>query len=165
MSLSADMQTRYQTEVDVDWYHAFILSHPSATTYYLIGNPAGEEVTALVDGVLYTFTPVPVELTPVSRDDSGRQEMGLVFGGIGLEAKDFLDAAIADGSEPVTCRYTIYIEGDQDPQIDPLIEFHLANIQIRRESVTATATRADIINRRFPTEVYTIAHYPGLHRR
>ena len=166
MTLSADLITRYSTETDVDWRHAFIFSHPEATTKYIIGHTG--EFEGLVDGFVQIFQPVPVEIVPTSRDAEGREEMQLVFGGIGLEAKGFLDEAIADGSEPVTMRYSIFILGDQDPQIDPWYEFHLASVSIKTDQVAVTASRADIINRPFPTEVYRVASapaFPGLRRR
>lgn len=163
MTLSADLQERYTTEAHVDWVHAFELSHPQADTVYLVGHT--EQIEGDVDGSIQLFEPVPVKLTPVSNDDTGRQEMAIIFGGIGLEAKDFLDTAYTDATEPVTMRYSVFILGDTTAQIDPWISFYFTDIQVGTNFASGKATRADIINRRFPTEVYKVTKFPGLRRQ
>ncbi len=163
MTLSAELQSRYTTEVDVDWRHAFVLSHPYATTHYLISHT--EPVQGLVDGNLQTFSPVPTQIQFPTRDDSGRQEFALLWCGIGREAKTFLDQAIRGGTIAITCRYTVYLLGSLAPQIDPFVTMSLTNISLSEDAVMATATRADILNRPFPTEVYRLSKFPGLRRQ
>lgn len=164
MTLSADLQTRYATEVDVDWHHALILSHPSATTRYLIGHTSGQ--LGAVDGHLQLFRPVAITLTPYGADDSGRQEMPITIDGLGIgsEARAFMGQCLQDPSEPVLVRYTRYLEADTTAQDSPLVEFHMSQPIITRNSVAFGATRADIINRTFPTELYSAAKFPGLRR-
>ena len=163
MSLDPDLVTRYTTEMRKDWHDAYVLSHPSSETVYLIDH--SEEFEGLVDGYLRLFLPVPAQRIPPSRDDSGRQDAAITWAGVGGEAREFLDAAIADATQPVTCRWSIYLEGDQEPKIVPWVELALTNIAVTRETVSAIATRADILNRPFPTEVYRVERYPGLRRR
>jgi hypothetical protein len=119
----------------------------------------------LVDGVLRTFVPVPTQFIPPMMDDSGSQEAQIVWCGIGLEAKQFLDLASANPLAPVVCRHTIYILGDPTPQSDPFTEFTLASVTITREGVAVTASRSDIFNRAFPTETYHLSQWPGLLRQ
>jgi len=163
MTISAALVTRYSTEVDVDWRHAFILSHPNAETKYIISHT--EEFTGLVNGDLQLFAPVPTEITPASRDDSGRSDMTLNWCGIGGEALAFLYDALDDATKPITCLYSIFILGDQNPQISPWLEFQLTSIQVTEETVSATASRSNIINVPFPREVYRVDRFPGLRRR
>lgn len=163
MTISAELITRYTTEVDVDWRYAFVLSHPSAGTKYVIDG--SEEYEGYYNGYLQLFLPVPVQIVLPTRDDSGRQDMALVWCGIESEARDFLDAAIADPTTRISCFFSAFIMGSPTPQIDPWEEFTLSNIMVDKNSVTATATRADILNRSFPTEVYRVDRWPGLRRR
>lgn len=163
MTISAELIERYTTEVDVDWRYAFVLSHPTATTKYLIDG--SEEYEGYYNGYLHLFQPVPVQIVLPSRDDSGRQDMGLVWCGIESEARSFLDQAIADPTSRISCFFSAFIMGSTTPQIDPWEEFTLSNIMVDKDSVTAVATRADILNRTFPTEVYRVDRWPGLRRR
>jgi hypothetical protein len=168
MALSPELQARYTSEVDVDWRHAFVISHPLAPTKYVIDHTA--EYRGNVDGTLQLFTPVPVQMVLPKRDGSGRSEMSLTWCGISGEAKAFLDAAIGTGASPggtypIVCRYSVFILGDPDPQIDPWVEFRLTNVAATEQAVTATASSSDVLNSKFPKEVYRLSHFPGLRRR
>jgi hypothetical protein len=163
MTISAELQARYTSEHDVDWAEAFVLSHPNATTRYLINH--AQQHIGYVDNVPQLFEPVPAQITPPGRDDSGRSEMSIAWCGVHDEALTFLNQAIANGLVPITCRYSVYIIGDPTPQIDPWITFNLTNIGVQEGLVAATATRSDILNRAFPSEVYRVDKFPGLRRR
>jgi len=163
MTISAALITRYTSEVNVDWHNAFVLSHPSAGTKYLIDHTT--EFWGAVDGWNQLFQPVPAQIVPPARDDSGRQDMSIIWCGIQDEALSFLDAAAADASHAITCRYSIFLDGSLAPQIDPWIEFQLTQISVNSLAVSAVATRADVLNRPFPTVNYRVDTYPGLRRR
>lgn len=160
MTISAELQERYSTECDVDWCNAFILSHPTAGRRYLVDHP--EEIVGLVDGFPCTFSPVPTQVTPPTMDSSGRQEMQITWCGILGEAQSYLEGASADPSTHVSCRYTVFILGDQHPKIDPPIEFYLVSASVTENAVSVTASRVDILNKPFPGEVYRPDKFPGL---
>ena len=163
MALDPDLVARYTTEVTIDWHNACILSHPAAGTRYLIDAP--QEFEGLVDGFPHLFQPVPFKLVRPQRDDSGRQDASIVICGIQDEALDFLDLAITIPTEPITCRLSIYIDGNPEPKEDPWMELTLTQISVTREAIAATITRADILNRTFPSQVYRVDTFPGLRRR
>lgn len=163
MSLRPELVARYTSEERIDWHDAFVLSHPKATTVYLIDYP--KEHYGIVNGFQQLFRPVPAEVVQPSRDGNGRQDLSIIWGGIKREALTFLDQAATDREQPITCLYSIFLEGSPQPQIDPWLELSLTNISVTEEAVTAIATRADILNRIFPREVYRVDRYPGLRRR
>jgi hypothetical protein len=164
MALSADLILRYTTQADVDWRHAFVLTHATmADPVYLIDDTQLFE--GIVDGHVREFQPVPMDLRLPSRDNDGRQDLTVTWCGIADPAKTFLDTAITDGLSPISCRHTIFILGNQNPQIDPWIEYYFSQVSITREAVSATASRADILNRKFPTQMYRFSRFPGLRRQ
>jgi hypothetical protein len=167
MTISADLQERYTSEVDVDWRAALILSHPSATTQYLVNHTEPLELARASNrpGRLFTFTPVPIEIVLPGRDDSGNSDMGIVICGVQTEALDFLYQALEDATQPITCSYSVYILGDPLPQIEPWLQFQLTGITVTDESVAATASRSNVVNMPFPTQVYRLSSFPGLRRR
>lgn len=169
MSLSAEMQARYSTEVDIDWCEALIISH-STFGYLYICNTI-ESFEALVpneDGsgsTTQTFLPVPFSIILPKRDESGTQEMSVAISNIGLQAQTALNDAIKKPREPIKLRYTIYILGDENPQYDPFLSLTMTDITVALDVVTATATRSDILNLKFPNELYRTEAFPGLNRR
>ncbi len=163
MSLTPELVTRYTSEVRIDWHDAFVLSHPQADTVYLIDYP--QEHYGNVNGFTHLFRPVPSQVVQPTRNDSGRQDLSIIWCGIQGEALAFLDQAAADREHPITCLYSIFLEGSPEPQIDPWMELSLTNISVTKEAVTAIATRADVLNRIFPREVYRVDRFPGLRRR
>ena len=171
MALSSELITRYTTEVDVDWRHAFVLFHPIAGTIYTIA--ASEVQYKTFDGATREFIPVPAAIVTPKNDDSGTEEMGIAWSCVGdndgnsIEdyVLQYLEAACADTSQRIVCKYTIYLDDDPDPQIDPPIEYGLTNVTVSPDGIAAVATRADILNRTFPREIYRVDRYPGLRRR
>lgn len=166
MSISAELKTRYTTEMDVDWFDAIILQHPVAGGLRMINHH--QEFIGRVGTApprLATFTPTPMQIVLPGRDQSGRSEMGIVWDGLNGLVHDFLNRAIVDGTQPITCYYTVYILGRRDPCIEPWLEYKLTGISVTEDSVTATASRGDVINKKFPSVLYRVDRFPGLRRR
>jgi len=163
VTLAADLIARYKSEVPVDWAAAYVLYHPQAGYQYLVNGY--EEIQGKFFGTLQTFLPIPISMVLPKIDDSGNASMSITMGNVGLEPIYFLDRAIVDGETPITCWYSVFIDGDVEPKIDPWIEFTMSNITANETAVTASATRADILNRRFPRIIYKVEEWPGLRRR
>ena len=77
---------------------------------------------------------------------------------------DPIELAITRPQEPIKCTYRVYLDTPSTiPQNTPLA-LSLTGIQITRDTVSATATRADVLNKAFPANFYTVTQYPGLRR-
>jgi hypothetical protein len=169
--ISAELIARYTSEVDVDFVGVFRLEHPNAASRYIIdGTTYPQQYEVNVNGALQLFEPVPTQITPPSRDDSGKADMAISWCGIQGEALAFLEEAFAAKSvvlkpDPIKLFYSEIIIGSPEPQITPWYEFTLSNVGVTESVVTATATRADILNRTFPAERYRVNRFPGLLRR
>ena len=164
MTISAALQARYSSEVDVDWWEALILSHSLFdSTYYLTTRDETQQGT--IDGGTQDFVPVPFKLVMPRRDANGRSDMRIIIGAVGGEVAGALESAIADPTERIRARYTVYLDGDLDPQYDPPITLSLTDIQVNETQIEAIATTADTLNKRFPSSVYRVTDFPGLDRR
>lgn len=163
MSLSQELIDRYTTEVDVDWRHAFVLWHPGPGPKYIIDHT--EQFSGLWSNHYRIFEPVPTDIKLPSRDETGKHLMSITWCGITFQAQEYLDAALVEPTRPIECWYTVFILGDRSPQIDPYILFNLTDISINSNTVQATASRSDILNKVFPSEKYRPDKYPGLVRR
>lgn len=164
MTLSAELEQRYTSEVDVDWWEALILSHSQfPQTYYLTNYHSAQQGT--IDGALRTFQPVPFQIVLPSRDDGGRGDMGVAIGAIGNAITEAVDAAIEVPTERILAQYTVFILGNTEPQRTPPIELSLTGIVITESQITASATPSDTLNAPFPRVLYRPDTFPGLARR
>ncbi len=59
--------------------------------------------------------------------------------------------------------YRPYLSDDlTQPQMDPPLVLYLKEIQVNTYQVTGRATFMDIVNKRFPSELYTRLRFPSL---
>jgi len=163
MALSPEMQQRYTSEVDVDWWDALILSHSAAGSYFLTNDHQAQ--TGLFEGVNRVFQPIPFEVVLPVVDAEGQQDLSIRVCNIGEEMWNALQNVRNRPEEPIRCRVTQYIKGVLDPQYDPPWDLSLTDLTLDTFVMSGTATRVDIFNARFPRELYRPDLYPGLTRR
>jgi len=163
MALSAELQARYSGEYDQDWWEGIILSHPSMTTVRLCNDSQSRQ--GAVDGTVYTFQAVPFQLLEPTRNAEGKTSVELRISAIGSVAAAFVNQARADRTERILLQYGKWLRSTTTQQQDPLPSLNLTNVAVTNEVLSATAVATDVLNRPFPTEVYTVELFPGLQRR
>lgn len=133
-------------------------------TYYLTND--NQPWTFLLEtGEQKTFSPMPFSVVLPTLDGRGNQDLALTLANIGRDLVDPIEAAIAKPSEPIVCTYRVYVDTAlTTPQNDPPLALTITGIEVTRDSVSAAATRADVLNRAFPFNMYTYKLYPGLRR-
>ncbi len=114
--------------------------------YYMIR--ADESKTFNVEGVPTLFQVFPFNVV-VPQQGSDQQDMAVVFDNVSTELISGLEAAAMNTAVPITMTYRTYIDGDAEPQITPIV-LSLTNFTVDIKTVSATATRSDLYNRRFP---------------
>lgn len=150
------------------------LYHPAFTQqYYLTNYP--EAVTGVSLGTLPpdvpadpTFTefmPWPFKAVEPDNDARGQQDLRLALANVDPTIMDELQRAATSGStRPIDCLYRVYIDDDPDPNPDPPLYLFLSAIEANYTQISATATRADVVNAEFPRVFYTISGFPALQR-
>lgn len=114
------------------------------------------------NGDSLTFLPVNFDFTLPAATEDGFQSLNLTVDNINRRASDF--AEIAKSVEvPVVVVYRPYLSDDPTgPQMVPPLELFLEDIQITELTVTGRATFMDIVNKKFPSEIYTRERFPSL---
>ena len=163
MALSAELQARYTTEVDVDWWEALILSHSTGGTYYLTTSHESQQGT--FDGAVRTFLPIPFTASLPTLDGEGQQDLTIAICNVGQEMRQALQLVKQKPEEPILCRYTIFINGNLSPQYDPPFELYLSSLQLTAAQLSGTASRVDVFNQPFPRQLYRTDWFPSLVRR
>lgn len=140
------------------------ISHPLITTPLRIVHDYQDWEVTLETSEVVTFMAGQFRTKPPSISDNGQIERGLQIDSVTGEIIGIL-LPIVTSEIPVTCTFRIYLSDDLSaPQFDPPEITNLRNIQINKGVLSATAQSADVINKRFPTRIYTRVNTPGLNR-
>lgn len=114
------------------------------------------------NGVSHTYTPVGFQITLPPSNEDGTQALNITIDNINRSVTDFIQTALSQ-EVPVTVIYRPYMNDDPSaPQFDPPLVLYLKDIQVSIFQVSAKATFMDIINKKFPSELYTRARFPTL---
>jgi hypothetical protein len=140
-------------------------SHSLFPASYYLTNDNQPWTYLLETGATVTFAVMPFKIVLPNSDGKGNQDLRLTLANIGRDLVDPLEAAIALPSEPVRCVYRVYLDqASTAPQNSPPLTLIITGVEVTREAVSATATRADVLNRAFPYNFYKTSDFPGLRR-
>ena len=114
------------------------------------------------NGVPHEFLPMAFQFTLPPSSEEGFTSLGIAIDNIGRAVSDFIE--IAKSIEvPVKVIYRPYLSTDlSTPQMIPPLVLFLKDIQVTSEQVTARATFMDVINKKFPVELYVRSRFPAL---
>lgn len=168
MTISPELRRIYASApFDRRWIETLELSHPMFPQTFFITNDASSWIFLLsadaVGGVL--FQPVPFKVQPPTIDGKGQQDLQIVIDNVGRIAMDAIEAAASLPTVNIGVVYRVYIDvSGTPPQIDPPITLALSSIVVDAHAISGTATRADTLNKPFPSELYRVDLFPGLNR-
>lgn len=117
------------------------------------------------DSVLRTFEPVGFQFALPPSNEEGFRSLTISIDNVGRRVMNFVTTALEQTGPrtPVVMRYRPYLSDDLTaPQMDPPLELYLKDIQINTHSVSGRATFADVVNKKFPSELYTRERFPAL---
>lgn len=141
------------------------LAHSSFPQTFYINNAQRLWTFQITTGVYVPFNPVPFKMILPTIDGKGQQDLQLAIDNVGRDAMDALEAAASYPRENIRVTVRIYLNVDNSlPQNDPPLLLSLSEIEVTKEAIVGTATRADTLNRPFPSVVYRTDSFPGLDR-
>jgi hypothetical protein len=150
---------------NVRYIETIELYHPNFPKTYYLTNDVGNWQFRIEDGTVRTFESVPFEIRLPGMNNTGQQEMQFAICNIGYEIIDSLEKANALPSVNIRLVYRVYLDTPASmPQNNPPTELSIADIVANTETITATATRFDVLNRKFPSARYNVSEFPGLLR-
>ena len=140
-------------------------SHSLFSQTYFLTNDNMPWTFLLETGATVTFQQMPFKIVLPTSDGKGNQDLGVTLANIGRDLVNPIEAAIAKPSETIKCIYRVYLDTPSTaPQNSPPLQLIITGIQYNRETVSATATRSDVLNRAFPYNFYKTSDFPGLRR-
>lgn len=138
------------------------ISHESIEgSIYLVRNRVDVDLRLETDEVV-TFEGAAFRLSLPQTGENGLQELSLGVDNVDRRVSDFFENA-KNFQTPVKCTYRPYLDSDHDtPQMDPPLVLYLSDAQVTVFEVTAKATFADVLNKKYPSLMYTRSAFPSL---
>jgi len=137
------------------------LSHSAfSKTFYLVQDSA-PHIGQLDDGTEQVFSPFGFEI--VYPSTGNQQDLAFIFDNVSRLATEELRNAIQKTAEPIKLTHRVYIKNITLQQSTPLT-LSLTNISVNDTTISARATRADLIKRKFPfgANIYYDQRFKGI---
>lgn len=114
------------------------------------------------DGNTRTFEACGFQFSLPPSNEEGFQSLNIAIDNVGRRLRTFIETA--KGSKvAVEAKYRPYLSDDlTQPQMVPPLVLYLKDLQVTDFQVTARATFMDIVNKKFPRELYTRERFPSL---
>ncbi len=113
-------------------------------------------------GITRDFEPVGFQFALPQANEEGFRSLTLAIDNISRRVTDFVTIA-QTSTQQVEVIYRPYISTDLTrPQMDPPLTLYLKDVEITKNQVTGRATFMDLVNKPFPSELYTRDLFPTL---
>lgn len=124
---------------------------------------ARESITVLDEnGIQKTFEPVGFQLTLPPSNEEGFPSLNIGVDNINRRISDFVNLAKSE-VVPVQVIYRPYVSTDlARPQMIPPTLLYLKDVAMTTFQATGKATFMDVVNAKFPSELYTRGRFPSL---
>jgi hypothetical protein len=166
--VSAELKRVYASApFDRRYIETLELSHPYFPQTFYLTNDAMPWVFLLSSGAAggVQFQPVPFRVQLPTSDGKGQQDLQIMLDNVGRVAMDAIEAASYLPTVNIGVVYRVYLDiAGSAPQLEPPLTLALQSVVIDAQAITGTATRADVLNRPFPSELYRVDLFPGLNR-
>jgi len=114
------------------------------------------------NGVERTFRPVGFQFSLPPENEEGFRSLNIAIDNVGREVSNFIKTAKST-KVPVEMTYRPYLSDDlTTPQMIPPLLLYLKDVQVNPLQVTGRATFMDVVNKKFPADLYTRARFPSL---
>jgi len=142
------------------------LSHSRfSRVWYLSANVSAFDAT-LETGAVAHFQPLPFSVKLPNSDAQGGQLLNISIANAGQEMVSEIEAAATAPNERIEVVYRVYLDSDKSMPQNLPVRLSLDQIAMSDEAIAAQAGRSDVLNFKFPSQIYTtgVNGFPGLDR-
>jgi uncharacterized protein DUF1833 len=149
---------------DEMWLDVIELTHPNWPQGYVLINYPDPVAVRFETGRWVTATPVAFQVDLPDAGTDGRQDMSIAMDNVGAEMWNALELAQAAPEFPITVTWRAYLSKNLgEVQAVPVV-LTVTNVSATSLAINLTASRTDIINRKWPRVFYRAERWPGLVR-
>jgi hypothetical protein len=114
------------------------------------------------DGLEHTYVASGFQFTLPPSDEDGFKSLNIAIDNVNRAASDFIETAKTDPTA-VTITYRPYLSDDLSaPAMNPPLVLYLKDVQVTTHQVTGKCTFMDLVNKKFPSELYQRVRFPSL---
>jgi len=114
------------------------------------------------DAQFHLFIPVGFQITLPAENTEGFRSLNITIDNVGKSVLNFINTSKSH-RVPVEVVYRPYLNTDlSTPQMNPPLVFYLKDIQVTPQQIVGKATFMELVNRKFPSELYTRLRFPFL---
>lgn len=114
------------------------------------------------NGVPHSFLPCGFQFTLPPSSEEGFQSLNIAIDNIDRRVSDFVELG-KSSVVPIEVIYRPYLSDDLTiPQMIPPLVLYLKEVQVTNYQVVGKASFMDIVNKKFPSELYTRARFAAL---
>lgn len=142
--------------------HTLEIRQPSVqATYFIARHPIGITATDEL-GNSHNFLPCGFGFSLPPSNEEGFQSLNLAIDNIDRRVSDFINTA-KSSPIPVEVWYRPFLSTDlSKPQMKQPLVLYLKEVQMSNGQVQGRATFMDVVNKKFPLEIYTREVFPAL---
>lgn len=146
------------------WLDVLELTHPNWPQGYVIINYTSPLEVVFENGRRVTATPVSFQVDLPDAGTDGRQDMTIAMDNVGGDMWTALERAEQSPQFPITICWRAYLTSQTgSPQAVPVV-LTVTQVSVTKHAISLTASRTDIINRKWPRVFYKSERWPGLVR-
>ena len=162
-SLEAALQEAFTiAPVDVIVYHTIQVHQTNVQDPVYLVQSSRSLVALDENGIEREFEPASFVFSLPPQTEEGFQSLNLAIDNVNQRVVDFVKTA-QQHRVPIQVIYRPYVSTDlSQPQMNPPLVLFLKDVSVALFQVTGRCTFMDIVNKRFPSELYTRARFPSL---
>lgn len=164
MTLSPDLIRVYASGgVKEMWVECLSISHPLfSATWNITNNPYLFTATT-EDGASISFEPYPFRASLAGTGESGNQDVEIAISNVERTPVDEIERASEDPTQQIQMVYRIWVDGKTEAPGYVVDGLSISEVSITDTEIVTRASASDMLNRSFPTVLYTPAKFPGLY--
>lgn len=121
-----------------------------------------EEDAPVNGGEAVLFVAYPFDIKPPDTDEYGKPELTITIDNVGREILTYVEQAVKT-RDVIEVTYRLYLASDlSGPQNNPPMTMQVTSISATPQSITIVASFADLSNKAFPKQMYTLEQFPSL---
>lgn len=160
--LQAAIKEAYATaRSDIFILDTLEIQHPDVDNLYLVRDRKNWMLT-LENSTIHEFVACGFRFQLPAAGENGLQELSLAVDNIDRIASDYIQSVV-ESNDPIQVIFRPYLNNDTtQPQMNPPLRLFLTEVVVDAFEVSGRATFADILNRKFLSELYTRRRFPAL---
>lgn len=154
-----------QSPSNVAMLDTLSFTHPLAGVFNIVNDRQDLVASFTSGGELVTYTASSFAFSLPDSSGEGVQNLRITVPNTNEEASQWLEQIPVDTETPIEVTYRVYLSdkpSNYGPLNNPPIKMYIRDVQIDVFTVSAVAVFKSVVNKKYPSEYYTLQRFPAL---